>query len=70
MPEVDDFTPEAMENYIGEVIMISHGDTVAQGSGRRMKRDVDRNAISGANSNPIFDTRTYEVEFRDWSMST
>ena len=32
MPEVDDITPEAMENYIGAEIMISHGDTVAQGS--------------------------------------
>ena len=30
MTEVDDITPEAMENYIGAEIMISHGDTVAQ----------------------------------------
>ena len=29
MPEADDITPEAMDNYIGVDIMISHGDTVA-----------------------------------------
>ena len=30
MPEVDDFTPDGMENYIGAEIMLSHGDTVEQ----------------------------------------
>ena len=70
MPEVDDITPEAMENYIGAEIMISHGDTVAQESIRPRKHDVEGNSIGKANSNPILDTRTYEVEFEDGSMST
>ena len=70
MPEVDDITPEAMENYIGAEIMISHGDTVAQGSVRRRKRDVEGNTIGRANRNPILDTQAYEVEFEDGSMST
>ena len=70
MPEVDDITPEAMDNYIGAEIMISHGDTVAQGSVRRRKRDVEGNTIGRDYSNPILDTRTYEVEFEDESMST
>ena len=39
-PAVDEITPEAMENYIGVQIMISHDDTVAQGSGRHSKSDV------------------------------
>ena len=37
MPEVDEITTEAMENYTGEEIMISHCDTVSQGSGRGNK---------------------------------
>ena len=70
MPEVDYITPEAMDNYIGSEIIISHGDTVAQGSVRRRKINVEVNTISRANSNLIIGTRTYEVEFEDRSMST
>ena len=70
MPEVDEIMPEAMDNYIGAQIMISSGDTVAQGSVRHRKRDMEGNNIGRANSNPIIDTRTYEVEFKDGSMST
>ena len=70
MPEVDDITPFLMENYIGAEIMISHGDAVAQGSVRRRKRDVEGNTIGRSNGNPIIDTQTYEVEFKDGSMST
>ena len=70
MPKVDDITPAEMDNYIGAEIMISNVDTVAQGSVRRRKRDVDVNTIVRANSNPIIDTQTYEVESEDGSMST
>ena len=70
MPEVDDITPEAMENCIGAEITVYHGDTVSQGSVRRRKRNVKVNTIGRANSNPILGTRVYEVEFEDGSMST
>ena len=50
--------------------MISHGDTVAQGSVRPRKRDMEVNTIGRANSNPILDTQTYQIEFKDGSMST
>ena len=70
MPEVDDIMPEAMDNYIGEKIMIYHGDTVAQGSVRRRNRHVEGNTIGISNSNNILDTQTYEVEFEDGIMST
>ena len=56
MYAVDDITPEVMEIYIGEEIMVSHGDTVEQGSARRRKRNVEGNNIGSANSNPIIDT--------------
>ena len=41
-----------------------------QGSVRRRKRNVWGNTIGRAKSNPILDTQTYEVEFKDGSMST
>ena len=70
MHKVNKITPEAMDNYIGAEIMISHGDTVAQGIVRRRKRDVEVDIIGRANINPIFDNQTYEVEFEDGKMST
>ena len=69
MLEVDDIMPEAIVNYIGAEIMISHGDTLAQGSFRRRNREVEGKNVGRANSNPILDTLTYEVEFEDGSMS-
>ena len=69
MPEVDDIKPEAMYNYIGEEIIIPHGDIVAQGSVRTRNRDVEGNTIGRVNSNPILDTQTYGVEFKGGSMS-
>ena len=59
-----------MDNYTVVDIMISHGEKVAQGSVRRRKPDVEANTIGRANSNPIMDTWTYEVEFEYGSMST
>ena len=70
IPEVDDIITEAMDNYIGAQIIVSHGDTMAQGSVRHRKRDVEVNTIGRANSNPILDTRTYEVKFEYGSMIT
>ena len=70
MPEVDDITPEAMENYIGAEIILLHGDIVAQGSFRHRKRGVEVNTIGRSNSNPILDTRSYEVEIEYVSIST
>ena len=70
MPEVDEIMPEVMEIFIGAEIIISNGDTVAQGSGRRRKGNVDGNTIGRSNMNPILYTRTYEVGLKDRSMST
>ena len=56
MPNVDDITAEAMGNYIGAEIMVSHGDTVFQGSVRSRKGNMEVNNIVRANNNPILDT--------------
>ena len=70
MSEVDGIKTEATDNYIGSDIIISHGDTVDQGSVRFRKHNVEGNIIGKANSNPIIYSRTYGVEFEDESMST
>ena len=64
MPEVDDITPETIDNYIGAKIIISHDDTLAQGGVRRRKRDMEENTIGGANSNTILDIQNYEWNLR------
>ena len=69
MPEVEKFTPEAIGNYIGAEIMISHSDTFTQGRVRRRKRNMEGNTIGRANSNPIMDNKTYEVGFENTRMS-
>ena len=56
MPEVDEITSEAMEEFIGAEIIISNGDIASQGSVRLRKRNMEGNTIGGANGNPILDT--------------
>jgi predicted hotdog family 3-hydroxylacyl-ACP dehydratase len=65
MPEADDFTPEAYDEYLtAEVLLPNMGEvTRAKVVGR--KRDADGNPIGLRNTNPILDTREYEVEFPD-----
>ena len=70
MPEVDGIMLEAMDKYIGVEIMVSHGDTVTQGSVRSRKLKMEGNAFGRANSNPIIDTQYYEVKFEDGSLIT
>ena len=65
MPEADDYTPEAYDEYLtAEVLLPNMGDiTKAKVTGR--KRDADGKPIGVRNTNPILDTREYEVEFPD-----
>ena len=65
VPEADDFTPEAYDEYLtAEVLLPNMGEmTKAKVVGR--KRDADGNPIGRRNTNPLLDTRQYEVEFAD-----
>jgi hypothetical protein len=65
MPEADDYTPEAFDEYLtAEVLLPNMGSMVrAKVTGR--KRDADGKPIGLRNSNPILDSRQYEVEFPD-----
>ena len=65
VPEADDFTPEAYDEYLtAEVLLPNMGEmTKAKVVGR--KRDADGNPIGLRHANPLLDTRQYEVEFAD-----
>jgi hypothetical protein len=65
VPEADDFTPEAYDEYLtAEVLLPNMGDlTKAKVVGR--KRDADGNPIGLCHANPLLDTRQYKVEFTE-----
>ncbi len=65
VPEADDHTLEAYDEYLtAEVLLPVMGSmTKAKITGR--KRDADGNPMGKRNANPMLDTREYEVVFPD-----
>ena len=61
LPEIP--TPEAEDNYVNAEIMLPRGDGFARGRVVKRKRGIDGEVIGRANTNPILDTRLYEVQF-------
>ena len=53
------------DKYLGARVMVSKGTTISTGVVTGRKKDRDGNPIGIANSNPLLDTRGYEVEFDD-----
>ena len=64
-PEADEFTPEAYDEYLTARVMVPRGGEATSAIVRRRKRDHDGQPIGLRNTNPIMDTREYEVEFPD-----
>ncbi len=64
-PEIGDFTPEAYDALISAELMMPKGDILLPAKVIARKRDADGNPIGTANTNPILDTRIYEVQFPD-----
>ncbi|KAI2494242.1 Reverse transcriptase (RNA-dependent DNA polymerase) [Fragilaria crotonensis] len=67
MPDADDFTPEAYDEYLTAEVLLPNMGTVTKAKVTGRKRDADGNPIGKRHSNPILDTREYEVEFADGS---
>jgi hypothetical protein len=65
MPEADDYTPEAFDEYLMAEVLLPNMGTIAKAKVTGRKRDVDGNPIGKRHSNPMLDTREYEVEFPD-----
>ena len=67
MPDADELvvTPDTQDNYVGAEVNLSFGGTMRSGSVKRRARDAEGELFGTRNSNPILDTRSYEVEFPD-----
>jgi hypothetical protein len=59
----EEVTPETGDSYLNAEISLSKGGTLARGQVVQQKRDADGIPTGKASSNPVLDTRTYEVEF-------
>lgn len=69
-PEADDYTPEAYDHYLTAKVMLPHGGESARATVKARVKDADGVPIGKRNSNPLLDTRLYEVEFPDGSTDT
>jgi hypothetical protein len=65
MPEADDWDSEAYDKYITAEVAFPRNNTEVLGRVVGRKRDANGNPIGRAHSNPILDTRIYEVVFPD-----
>ena len=55
--------PEVGDHYIGAEILLSRGDQMARGHVVARSQDANANVMGRSHTNPILDTRTYQVEF-------
>ena len=65
--EADEYTPETFDGYLTASVLLPRGGEVLQAQVVGRKRDANGNPVGRAHSNPILDTREYEVEFSDGS---
>jgi hypothetical protein len=65
MPEADDWGTEAYVNYISAEVCLPKDGAEVIGTVVTRKKDCDGNPIGKSNSNPILDTRLYQVIFPD-----
>ena len=56
----------SIDQYVGAEVQLSKGNRVVIGTVKRRKTNNGL-VVGKANSNPILDTRTYDVEFPDGS---
>jgi hypothetical protein len=63
IPDIDEVTPEEFDNYIGAEVKLPLGGIIQSGRVRKHARNEDDELYGTKNTNPILDTRQYEVEF-------
>jgi hypothetical protein len=69
MPEADEYySPEAFDQYLSVNVLLDRGGDTMLGTVKQRKRDSDGNPVGRSNTNPLLDTREYEVEFPDGSI--
>ena len=60
--EVDEVTPEVFDNLISAKVLLPKGDVLLPARLISRKRDGEGNLIGTHHSNPIMDTRIYDVQ--------
>jgi len=68
--DADDWTPESFDQYIAAHVVLPRGDQYEKAVVKRRKIDPSGNPVGIRNTNPILDTREYEVEFPDGSIDS
>ena len=65
-PDADDeVDTDTHDRYVGAEVNLPIGNKMMSGKVRGRKRMADGSLVGKSNTNPILDTRTYEVEFPD-----
>jgi hypothetical protein len=70
IPEADAFTPELFDNLLSAKVLLPKGCVLVPTTVIGQKRDTQGNPIGVASSNPILDTRVYDVQFLDRHTET
>ena len=65
IPDIDDADPDTYNHYLGVEVELLQGDRVLTGKVKRRKTNPNGSVHGRANSNPILDSRMYDVEFPD-----
>lgn len=65
IPEVADFTTKMYDALISAEVVLPEGDTLVPATVIGHKHDSDGNPTGTSNSNPILDSRIYQVRFPD-----
>ena len=69
MPKADEwYSPEAFDQYLTASVLMDRGGEAMLGTVKSRKRDSEGNPVGRSNTNPLLDTREYEVEFPDGSI--
>jgi len=67
MPEVDDYTPEELDEYIGALVLLPVSSEVLRAVVKRRTHDDDGMHIGLKYPNLMLDTREYHLQFPDGS---
>ena len=66
--ELHDVTPEELDEYLSKELLLPRGGDIVKARVLKRTRDGDGIPTGRRHSNPILDTRQYEVEFPDGSI--
>ena len=70
IPDIDNATPEYHDQYIGAEVALPFQGTLTTGKVKRRTRTDAGELFGQSNENPILDTRSYDVEFPDGTVSS